>query len=106
MSGTRDQFFLWATRTYDFVREVPFGGLAGNRKWRFDLALPTRKLAVEYQGLGPGHQWAGPQAADYEKWSEAALLGWTLILCNATLVNNAKCLQLIEWAIDDTRQPA
>jgi len=62
------------------------------RKWRFDYAIPSRKIAVEYQGHGgmsggSGH--AGRHgsvkglAGDCEKFNEARLYGWTVITFTA-----------------------
>jgi very-short-patch-repair endonuclease len=49
------------------------------REWRFDFALPERKLAVEVQGLGPGHQSREGMSRDYEKNNEAIRLGWQVV---------------------------
>jgi len=56
------------------------------RKWRFDFAIPSIKLAVEYNGhgsTGGGH--IGRHASitgmsgDCEKLNQAQALGWTVI---------------------------
>lgn len=68
------------------------------RRWRFDYAIPFRKIAVEYQGHGgmngakktkDGKQHAGGHgsvkglASDCEKFNEAKLHGWTVITFTA-----------------------
>lgn len=56
------------------------------RKWRFDLAIPSIKLAIEYNGhgsTGGGH--IGRHASitgmsgDCEKLNEAQRLGWRVL---------------------------
>jgi len=85
---------------YRFELEVPFTGLSGKRGWIFDAALTDgRMVALEYQGIGPGHQWPKQQAKDHEKASEAALCGGTLIFCDAISVNNGRCLEFVETAL-------
>jgi hypothetical protein len=62
------------------------------RKWRFDYAIPSRKIAVEYQGHGgmgggSGHMGRHSSitglAGDCEKFNEARLYGWTVITFTA-----------------------
>lgn len=48
------------------------------RKWRFDLAWDSCKLAVELQGFGT-HSSVKGLSLDTEKACEAAVLGWTVL---------------------------
>jgi hypothetical protein len=55
------------------------------RKWRFDLAVPTIKLAIEYHGHSgftggeaSGHSTIKGLTNDCEKFNQARLLGWTV----------------------------
>lgn len=61
-------------------REVRFHP---TRRWRFDLAWPERRIAVEvdggiYQNL-PSHSSIAQRERDYEKTNEAAALGWRVL---------------------------
>lgn len=50
-----------------------------SRKWRFDLAWPAQKIAVEIQGgifIRGGHSRGVGQEADMEKFNEAQAMGW------------------------------
>ena len=49
------------------------------RKFRFDFAWPTRKIAVEVQGYGVGHNSLPGMTQDYDKHMYALLLGWRVI---------------------------
>jgi hypothetical protein len=99
VSATRENLLAWLKHVHGFELEVPFTGLSGKRRFRWDAALPERMIAVEYQGLGAGHQWAKEQARDQEKASEASLLGWTVVYCGAELVNNGRCFEYVDIAM-------
>lgn len=56
-----------------------------HRRWRFDLAWPAAKLAVEIDGTGRHNTIAG-MANDDEKINEAIILGWRVLRFNAKLI--------------------
>lgn len=52
------------------------------RKWRFDFAVPSLKIGVEYEGLmseKSGHTTLAGYTKDTEKYNEAAAEGWRVI---------------------------
>jgi hypothetical protein len=99
VSRTRESLLTWLD-ALGFVREVPFKGISGKRRFRFDAALTDgRMVAVDYQGIGAGHQWHKEQASDHEKINEAQLLGWIFVLCDAQSVNSGRCLEYVERAL-------
>jgi len=54
------------------------------RKWRFDFAFPTQKVAVEIEGgvWAPGrmgHSTGTGIQRDCEKYNEAVVLGWRVL---------------------------
>lgn len=52
------------------------------RRWRFDLAYPDRKIAIEVHGsvYARGHHTRGKGFEDdREKTNEAQLMGWTVL---------------------------
>jgi hypothetical protein len=57
------------------------------RKWRFDWAIPERKISVEYQGgvfmAKSGHSNQKGQSRDQEKMNQAQILGWKILQYNA-----------------------
>jgi hypothetical protein len=75
---------------FEFVEELRFHPV---RMWRFDLAIPSQKLAIEYQGLGAlgarkgkdgkvhvgGHASVGGMSNDCEKLNAATALGWKVL---------------------------
>lgn len=77
------------------------------RRWRFDYAFPAEMIAIEYQGLNwkgkgsgnSGHQSVDGLRRDCEKFTEASLSGWTLILITAETVNNGQAVEWVRRAI-------
>ena len=52
------------------------------RNWRFDVAFPAHKIAIEFEGgiykIGR-HQRPSGFMADIEKYNEAVILGWRVL---------------------------
>ena len=73
------------------------------RKWRFDFCYVEQKIAIEYQGgiyfKGMGHQTTHGIERDCEKFTEASLMGYRLILITAKTVRDGTALQWIERAL-------
>lgn len=66
------------------VREYVFHE---QRKWRFDFAWPSEKLAVEIDGRGPGHMSVVGFRRTCEKANAALLCGWRVLRFPATDMN-------------------
>ena len=52
------------------------------RKWRFDYAIPERKIAIEYNGIMSSksrHTTVIGYSNDLEKINQAQLLGWKVL---------------------------
>lgn len=67
------------------------------RKWRFDLAWPDLKLAVEIEGVSrhtSRHQTIAGYRADCEKYAEAATLGWRVL---RVVQDHVKTGQALDW---------
>lgn len=84
-----------------FQAEVPFRGLTGKRKWRWDWARD--KVAVEYHGLGGGHQSVRGTWRDHEKTTEGILCGYTVIQCNVDTVSKGRCYEWIDLAMEQAK---
>lgn len=72
------------------------------RKWRWDYAWPTHKLAVEQQGgiwTHGKHGRGSGIAKDMEKISHAAALGWRVILVTPSQLAKPETLDLIREAL-------
>lgn len=79
------------------------------RQWRFDLAWPERRLAVEVDGgtfLVRNGRAVGrhARASDYEKLNAAAVSGWRVLRFTGDMVdeNTVACAEVIMCAIRAT----
>jgi hypothetical protein len=74
------------------------------RRWRFDIAWPFAKIACEYQGglFVPkgGHQTVKGMRRDWEKFNEAQILGWTVLLFGPDETRTGNALLVIERTFD------
>lgn len=74
------------------------------RRWRFDLAYPTRGLAVELEGVvrGESYQLGGRHVSvkgfmdDIEKYGHAFALGWSVLRIMHRQIDSGEALQLLE----------
>lgn len=56
------------------------------RRWRFDLAIPEHRIAIEVEGgvwTRGRHTRGSGYLADLEKYNAAAALGWTVLRYDA-----------------------
>lgn len=84
------------------VREYTF---AKPRRWRFDLAYPDWKLAIEIEGavwgIGPGNWIRGRHTTgkgyenDLRKYNEAAIRGWCVLRFSPGMVISGEALKTI-----------
>lgn len=66
------------------------------RKWRFDLAWPSRRVAFEYEGgqFSRGRHFRPfGYARDCEKYNAAALDGWLVVRGTASMIDDGSALR-------------
>jgi very-short-patch-repair endonuclease len=92
MSAAEDEFerALLAVTLPACVCEYKFHK---TRRWRFDFAWPSEKIAVEIEGRGR-HQTFMGFAKDAEKYNAALLLGWRVLRYPAAFVKPGKTRKL------------
>jgi hypothetical protein len=96
----------------EFIKQLDLAGLpipaseitfAPPRRWRFDWAYQDRRIAIEYQGGNytgkGGHNTVKGLKNDYEKFSEAAIRGWMLILIDSGSVRSGQAVTWVERAL-------
>lgn len=72
------------------------------RKWRFDLAWPQWKIAIEVDGAiwSQGRHTRGSGfLKDQEKLNAATLQGWRVLRTTPDGVKTGRALELVEWAL-------
>lgn len=74
------------------------------RLWRFDIAFPELKLAIEVEGglyvQGRHSRGAGAEA-DMDKYGEAFALGWSVLRVSPRKVKSGAAVMWVERAIRD-----
>lgn len=99
--------FLDQLRLLNLPAPVAEHRFHGTRNWRFDWVYLDRRIAIEYQGGNytgrGGHNTVKGLRNDYAKFTEAALLGWTLILIDSETVRSGKAAEWVERALKGTR---
>jgi very-short-patch-repair endonuclease len=73
---------------WDLCREYAFDA---SRRWKFDFAFPSQKLAVEVEGQY--HRTYKGHLSDCEKFTAAAMAGWRVLRFTASQKRKAA-----EWA--------
>lgn len=82
---------------------VPQHPITPKRKWALDFAWPKYRIALEVNGgtYNRGRHSRGTgQRNDYEKWSEASILGWLLILVDSKDVKKKVHIERIQRAME------
>lgn len=75
-----------------------------DRRWRFDLAWPATRLAVEVHGgiwTAGRHTRGSGQLKDWEKLNAAALDGWRVLQVSPAQVTDGTLLTLLMVAFDE-----
>lgn len=75
-------------------------------RWRFDLAWPDRRLALEVEGgvWTTGRHTSGSGfEADCRKYNEAALEGWAVLRVTTNMIRRGEALDLALRALQRPR---
>jgi len=73
------------------------------RKWRFDLAWPDKKVALEVQGgifTGGRHNRGAAMLKEWEKLNTAAGMGWRLLYCQPSALCMDETVEYIKTALE------
>lgn len=84
------------------LEAVPEMRFHPTRMWRFDLAWPSVRVAVECDGgiySGGAHVRGGHVESDAEKVSEAACLGWRVLRVTRKMIDDGRAVRLVERAL-------
>lgn len=78
------------------------------RLWRFDYAIPDRKIALEVEGgvwTNGRHTRSQGFLGDMEKYNTATLMGWRVLRTTPTELYKLKTIEMIKDAISGDFQP-
>lgn len=77
------------------------------RRWKFDLALPGYRLAIEIEGgafVGGRHTRGVGFEKDCHKYAQAMILGWRVLRVTPGMVTNGKAIGYVEKLVgEETR---
>jgi len=62
------------------------------RKWKFDLAIPSHNIAIEYEGINSAksrHTTITGYTGDCEKYNAAVMNGWRVLRYTAMNIKNS-----------------
>lgn len=102
---------LTTIKSEELAAQCAMGGLPepqreyrfhGERRWRFDLAWPELRLAVEVDGgawVNGRHNRASGWMRDQEKLNEACVLGWRVLHVTPRQVDGWEAFGLVERAV-------
>lgn len=79
----------------DCIKEHKFHPV---RRWRFDYAIPTAKIAIEVEGgVWTGGRHTSPKGFlnDMEKYNTAAIMGWRLLRTTPDRLCSNETLQMV-----------
>ena len=79
----------------DCIKEHKFHPV---RRWRFDYAIPTAKIAIEVEGgVWTGGRHTSPKGFlnDMEKYNTAAIMGWRLLRNTPDRLCSNETLQMV-----------
>jgi len=77
------------------------------RKWRLDLAWPSRRIYAEVDGgtwIGGRHSRGAGYERDCEKLNTAALAGWRGFRFTTAMVKDGRALAVLERALAASEQ--
>ena len=76
------------------------------RRWRFDLAWPMQKVAIEQEGglwIQGRHNRAPGMIADMEKYNHAALLGWRVFRFTPQQIKSGEAIEFMMQVFQPAR---
>lgn len=86
------------------VRQFPFKGLSGKRRFKCDFAWPDHGVIMEVEGgtfVRGRHVTGGGFHNDCIKYNELAACGWTLIRADAVMVKDDSWVPYLELALQE-----
>lgn len=99
--ATRLLFFS-VLDTCGLPRPTPELKFHPSRKWRFDYAWPDLMIALEVEGgifVGGRHSGGMGMKDDFDKYNEAAILGWRIIKVVPKELMHRSTMQLLRRAL-------
>ncbi len=92
-----ERFVLgWEQLGYEGSDMTPEYVFDPDRKWRFDLAWPSVKVAIEFDGRGWGHQSHKGRDQDNAKQNAATAAGWRVLRYSSSGLSMKRMPDVVE----------
>ena len=78
------------------------------RRWRFDFAMPAKKIAIECEGgvwTGGRHTRGSGAIGDMEKYNHAAALGWRVFRFDGGAVKRGEAIKFLVSILEGGETP-
>ncbi len=98
-----EELFALQLRALDLPEAAREHYFAKPRRFRFDFAWPSLKVAVEIEGgtwVNGRHNRGGGFEADMEKYNQAALLGWVVLRFSGAAVRSGDAARTTTLALN------
>ncbi len=106
------ELVLWAVGQSGFTGEEREYRFHATRKWRFDIAWPQLKVALEREGsawvngrLVSRHRSDKGYAADCEKYNAAQVAGWMVVRATPVMLGDGRALAALLEALSARSGP-
>ena len=83
----------------EYVAEYKFHPV---RRWRFDIAIPAHKLAIEVQGgiyIHGRHTRGNALEDEYAKINTAVAMGWRVLFATTRLISSGAIVDFVKTII-------
>lgn len=100
---SQHQTFFSLLDSLDIPRPVPEHRFHPVRLWRFDYAWIDQRIALEVEGgifIQGRHSRGVGMQGDFEKYNEAAVLGWRIIKCTPKDLFTNNTIKLIQRIVN------
>jgi len=96
-------YFLAMCKAFQLPEPVPELRFHPVRKWRFDWAWESAKVALEINGgvwTGGRHSRGAGQIGDMEKLNEAQIAGWRVLQVTPKQVKTGEAFAVVKRALE------
>lgn len=103
VNSIKDTAFMQVCEKETGYRPVQEFKFHKTRRWRFDFAIPDKKVAIEKEGgiwTRGRHTRPTGFINDMEKYNTAAAMGWAVIRVTPQDIASEKSIELVKQAVD------
>ena len=99
MSSRGEEEFALHCQVKGITVEREYRFDTNGRRWRFDFAIPAKKIAIEIEGgtwIQGRHSRGSGYESDLTKYNRAAVLGWRILRYTPAMVTAGTAINQLE----------